>query len=567
MVDKIIAARMLQEIGLLLELKGENRFRARAYQTGARALEELRQPLATLVESKRLTDLAGIGPALAATLTEIAQTGRSAQLDRLKADVPRGALELMEVPGLSLKKIRELAASLGVDSVASLKQACLDGRVATVRGFGDKTQQKLLDEIERWERRDEVVRLVDAIEECEPLTAYLAGHPAVRHLELAGSLRRWCETVSDADYLAASDDPEAVLEHLLHYPKVVRTVSRRKGAATVRLSSGLYVELFVVPEAEFASALVRLTGSPEHVSRLAALASEKGLEPHALDAPARDEREVYARLGLSFIPPELREDRGEIEAAADGSLPTDLLTLADLRGMTHCHTVYSDGKNTIEEMARAAEALGMEYLTITDHSPTAHYAGGVPIDRLKRQWDEIAEVQEKVKIRLLRGTESDILADGSLDYPDAILEQLDVIIASIHSRYKMDEAAMTARLVRAMKLPVFKIWGHALGRLILRRDPIPCRVEEVLDAVAASRAAIEINCDPNRLDLAPEWVRKARARGIRFVISTDAHSIGGFSNLRYGVHMARRGWLRRGDVLNALDADSFARVVRPAQSP
>jgi DNA polymerase (family 10) len=232
--------------------------------------------------------------------------------------------------------------------------------------------------------------------------------------------------------------------------------------------------------------------------------------------------------------------------------------------MVHCHTTWSDGKNSILEMARAAEAMGMEYLTITDHSPTAHYAGGLPLDRLQRQWDELAKVQERVRIRLLRGTESDILADGALDYPPTILERFDVIIASIHSRLKMDEEAMTRRLVGAMRQPVFKIWGHALGRLILSRDPIACRVEEVLDAVAESRAAIEINGDPYRLDLAPEWVRLARRRGIRFVISSDAHSIRGLQNIRYGVQAARRGWLRRGEVLNALDAESFLRAVRPA---
>jgi DNA polymerase (family 10) len=264
------------------------------------------------------------------------------------------------------------------------------------------------------------------------------------------------------------------------------------------------------------------------------------------------------------VAPELREDAGEIEAALDGSVPEDLIAVADIAGMTHCHTVYSDGKNSVEEMARGAEAMGMQYLTITDHSPSAHYAGGVTVDRLKRQWDEIARVQQSVKVRLLRGTESDILEDGALDYPDAILEQLDVVIASIHSRMKMDEATMTRRLVTAMRQPLFKIWGHALGRLILRREPFACRVDEVLDAVAESRAAIEINGDPYRLDLAPEHVRRARQRGIRFAISTDAHSTGALHNLRFGVHTARRGWVRRGEVLNALSVDEFMRAVKPS---
>ena len=247
-----------------------------------------------------------------------------------------------------------------------------------------------------------------------------------------------------------------------------------------------------------------------------------------------------------------------------GTLPRDLVTAADIRGLVHCHTVYSDGRHTVEQMARAADALGMEYLTITDHSPSAAYAGGLPVDRLKAQWEEIARVQESVTVRLLRGTESDILADGGLDYPDDILEQLDVVIASIHRRHRMDADQMTQRLVRAMALPCFKIWGHALGRLVLSRPPIECRVEEVLDTIASSRAAVEINGDPRRLDLPPRWLRAARERGIRFVVSTDAHSVAEIANVRYGVAMARRGWVRRDEVLNTLPAEAFARAVAPA---
>ena len=561
MIDKFAVARALREIGLYLELKGENRFRARAYETGARAVEELREELGTLVDEERLTSVAGIGPALAATIAEIWSTGRSQQLEKLQKELPPGVLELAEVPGLSLKKIQQLSTALGIDSVESLKRACAAGRLAEVKGFGAKTQQKILEGIERWERRDERVRLVDAVDDAEAIRAYLAAHPACKRVEIAGSLRRWRETVSDADFLVASDEPAEVINRLINYPAATRVVVQEERKAIVRLSNGLHVELHVVPDADFAAALVRLTGSPAHVARLEAIARDKHV---ALDAPAADERQVYARLGLAYVAPELREDRGEIEAALDGSVPQDLVTLDDIRGMTHCHTVYSDGKATIEEMARAAEAMGMEYITITDHSPAAHYAGGVTLDRLKQQWDEIARVQEKVKVRLLRGTESDILEDGALDYPDAVLEKFDVVIASIHSRMKMDEEAMTRRLVNAMRQPVFKIWGHALGRLILRRDPFACRVDEVLDVIAESRAAIEINGDPYRLDLAPEHAQAARARGIKFVISTDAHSVGNLHNLRFGVHIARRGWIRRGEVLNALPADEFARAVRPA---
>jgi len=371
----------------------------------------------------------------------------------------------------------------------------------------------------------------------------------------------------------ASRDGEAVVEHFLAMPQVAAVVEREGRRAHVRLADGVHAHVEAVPPPEHVPTLVRLTGSSAHYEKLQARAEAKGLvlseraltprRGHAVALP--DEAALYRRLGLQYVPPELREDEGEVEAAAAGALPEDLVEESDVRGLVHCHTYYSDGKHSVEEMARGADALGMEYITITDHSPTAHYAGGLDEDRLKRQWDDIALAQEKVKVRLLRGTESDILADGALDYPDRIIEQLDVVVASIHNRYKMGEDEMTRRLVRAMRLPVFKIWGHALGRYVRSRPPIACRVEEVLDAAAASKAAIEVNGDPHRLDMEPRWLRKARERGLRFVISTDAHSVRALQNFRYGVAMARRGWVRRGEVLNTLASDAFRHAVKPTQ--
>jgi DNA polymerase (family 10) len=282
-----------------------------------------------------------------------------------------------------------------------------------------------------------------------------------------------------------------------------------------------------------------------------------------LKASVTTEEEIYAELGMQYVPPELRENGGEVEAALAGDLPEDLVEIGDVRGMVHCHTNYSDGKHTIEEMARGADALGMSYLTITDHSPTAFYAGGLKEEQLYRQWEEIDYVQEKVKVKLLRGTESDILANGSLDYPDRILDQLDVIIASIHSRYRMDESQMTERITTAMRQPWFKVWGHALGRLIQHRPPFNCRMEEILDVIAESAAAIEINGDPFRLDMPPEWIREARKRRIKFVISTDAHSVNGMKNLKFGVGIARRGWVTRDEVLNTMEMPLFRVAVKP----
>jgi DNA polymerase (family 10) len=335
-----------------------------------------------------------------------------------------------------------------------------------------------------------------------------------------------------------------------------------------RIAGGMTLKIDVAAPEHFGTALVRATGSERHVALLEALAEARGtsLFPENTAVPllrAATEPELYAALGLGYVPPELREGRAELQTAEDGDAFRGLVELADVRGVIHCHTVYSDGKNTIEEMARAAESLGMAYITITDHSPSAFYAGGLDVERLKRQWDEIAEVQERVNVRILRGTESDILADGALDFPDDVIEQLDVVIASIHSRLRMDREQMTARLVRCMSLPVFKIWGHALGRIVLRRPPIDCDVEAVLDAAAASRAAIEINSDPYRLDLPPEWLTQARARNIPFVVSTDAHSVRGLRVLHYGVGLARRAGIRRSEVLNTLGASEFAAAVKP----
>ena len=279
----------------------------------------------------------------------------------------------------------------------------------------------------------------------------------------------------------------------------------------------------------------------------------------------RSEAELYERAGMQYVEPELREDQGEIEAAVEEKLPDDLLLLDDIKGMVHCHTTYSDGKHTLEQMVRAAEEMGMKYITITDHSPTAFYAGGLKAEDLYRQWDEIDELQSNVKIKILRGTESDILADGGLDYPDRILDQLDCIVASVHARYKMDSRKMTERIVTAMRQPVFKVWGHALGRLLQRRPPFECDIERILDVIAESKAAIEINGDPYRLDLEPRWVREARKRKIKFVISVDAHSMGALNNLKFGVAMARRGWVTKREVLNTLPPASFMQAVRPEQ--
>jgi DNA polymerase (family 10) len=596
MLDKFEVARALREIGALLEIEGENPFKVRAYENGARALEGLAEDLGAAVAGGRLTDVPGIGEALAKKIADLHQTGTTPLLDRLRAEHPPGLLALLQVPDLGPKKLAVLRASLGIADVAALEAACREGRVRGVKGFGEKTEARILEGIARLRARaaDHRILLAAALEAADALLAHLRRSPAALEVALSGSARRGKETVGDLDLVAASREPAALSAHLLAYPLVQGVIAKGDTKTSVRLASGLQVDLRIVPPEDFATLLHHLTGSKAHHVRLRGIAREQGYtlsewglyrllpreagERDVLD-PARSEREnldparkvpiesepaLYAALGLQFVPPELREDQGELEAARARTLPEDLVALEDVRGFVHCHTVWSDGRATVEEMARAAEAAGCDYLTITDHSSAAGYAGGLDRDRLLRQWEEIDRVQEKVKVRLLKGTEADILEDGAIDQPDDVLERLDVVVASIHSRMKMDEDQMTRRLVRAMSQPVFKIWGHGLGRLLGEREPYACRVEEVLDALARSRGAVEVNGDPKRLDLEPRWIRAARARGIPLVLSVDAHSTAALGYLRFAVLTARRGWARRGEVLNTLPPADFARAVRPA---
>ena len=573
MADKIAVARALRELGMLLDVKGENPFKVRAYENGARTLEELPGNIDEVIAAGTLTDLPGIGEALAKKIEELARTGRLELLDRVRAELPAGVGEMLRIPDLGPKKIAALLAGLGIGSVPELEAACRDGRVREVKGFGEKTEKKILEGIHRMRMASTRVRLSDAREIGGHLVRYLRATGVADQVELAGSARRWKETVGDLDVVAGSRQPQVLSDALTAFPGVESVVAKGDTKTTVHLAGGLSVDLRVVPPEEFPSLLHHMTGSKEHHVRLRGLARDRGftLSEWGLErldgggkVPLASEADVYRALGMQFVPPELRQDSGEIEAALQGKMPSDLVELDDVRGMVHAHTNWSDGRASLEEMALAAQDMGMEYLTVTDHSRSAAYAGGLDLERLKAQWDEMARVQETVKIRLLRGTEADILDSGLLDWPDAILEQFDVIIASVHSRMKMDAEQMTGRLLRTMELPVFKIWGHATGRLLLEREPYGLDMDKVLDAAATSRVAVEVNGDPHRLDMEPRHLRMARERGIPIVLSTDAHSVAGLSNLPYAVMTARRAWVRREEVLNTLPAAEFAAKVRPA---
>ena len=571
-LDKFAIAAALQEIAALMELKGgTNKFKARAYSAGARSLAGISADLGDLVPQDRLTTLPGIGNALASQIKQLYLTGESSVLKGLRQEFPPGIIELSTVPGLSIAKIKQLHEGLGISSVEELKNAAETGRIRTLKGFGEKTEAKLVETLSDHTKRSKKpkrLHLHRALRTAEQLQNYLSTARGLKKLNLAGSLRRWNETVGTIKFVASTNQPDGLVGQFVRFPLIVQTVNQSDNRATVVLADGTRVSLVAVPPDEFAATLFAETGSAAHVSKITKLFStgktvkRRGKSAEMM-ASVDGDSEIYHHLGLPYIVPELREDTGEIEAALKNKLPLDLIEFSDIRGMVHCHTTYSDGKHSIEEMALAAEAMGMEYITITDHSPTAFYAGGVELDRLLRQWEEIDQVQEKVKVKLLRGTESDILANGALDYPDEVLEKFDVIVASIHSRYKMDSEKMTRRVVTAMQQPVFKIWGHAQGRLIQSRPPFDCDMLRILDVIAESNAAVEVNGDPFRLDMEPRWVREAVKRKIKFVISVDAHSTGALQNVKYGVAMARKGWVRKGDVLNALPLPQFKKAVKP----
>ena len=563
-LDKFGVAAALQEIAQLMDMRGgQYRFKAKAYNAGARSIQAVGD-LDRLVREDQLTTLPRIGSALASQIKQLYLTGESSVLNELRKEFPPGIIQLSLVPGLSLAKIKQLHDELGITSIEELKAAAEAGRLRDLKGFGAKTEQRLLEQIGKAKEKKprERLHLHHALNTAQGVIDYMKTNRDLEEISFAGDLRRSVETVGTIEIVASGKKPAELIEHFLSLPSIVSSERDGDNGCIAFLADSAVVAFTAVTPGEYPVVLFSRTGSEAHVDKVSARIMSGKKRSSRMP---RSEAELYERAGMQFVPPELREDHGEIEAAIKEKLPEDLLTFDDVKGMVHCHTTYSDGKHNLEQMVRAAEAMGMKYITITDHSPTAFYAGGLKAEDLYRQWDEIDELQSTVKIKILRGTESDILADGGLDYPDRILEQLDCIVASVHARYKMDSRKMTERIITAMRQPVFKVWGHALGRLIQRRPPFECDIERILDVIAESKAAIEINGDPYRLDLEPRWIREARKRKIKFVISVDAHSMGALNNLKFGVAMARRGWVTKREVLNTLPPASFMKAVRPEQ--
>jgi DNA polymerase (family 10) len=566
-VDRAAAALVLDEVAALLALEEAEPFRVGAYRTAAGALDHLDQPLESALASGALADLPGIGRGMIGVLTELVETGRSRLHDRLREETPSGVVSLRTVPGLGPKRVRTVREELGIETLDELREAAEAGRIAALRGFGPATQKRILDGIpfvdasvgrrrqpQGQATADRVIRFLEGLGALEVV--------GLRSVRLAGELRRGCETVDGIDVLAVAESPTELVEAFGSLP--LGPPERIDDERTrVRLADGAWLRLRCVPPDEAAVAWAYETGAVAHVAGLRDRADELGLR---LDAaalwrgderiPLEDEAALYAALELEWVPPELREGRGEVAAAVEGRLPR-LVEYDDLRGTFHCHTTWSDGRGTVAEMAEGALARGWRYLGIADHSPSAGYAGGLSVDALRRQQREIDAWNRSRggELRLLKGVESDILRDGSLDYPDDVLAGCDYVLGSVHSGFRMDGAAMTRRIAAAVENPWLDILGHPTGRLLLTREPYAVDLGAVVDAAAGAGTAIEINGDPHRLDMDWRYWPRAKTRDVRCAVNPDAHSVADLGAVVYGVRMARKGGLEPEDVVNCWELE------------
>ncbi|MEK7793542.1 MAG: DNA polymerase/3'-5' exonuclease PolX [Candidatus Hydrogenedentota bacterium] len=560
MTNKEIAA-VLNDIAMLLELDGENPFKSRAYTNVARQIEGLDGEAAVLAREGRLREIKGVGDALEQKITELVTTGKLGYYEELRAKFPESLFELFKIPGLGPKRIPQFYTEKGIDSIEKLELACKDGTFEGMKGIGEKLIEKILEGIEFTKQFAGRHLFNEAYEEAQAIIDLLRAEKSVKRIDTAGSLRRRKEVIGDIDIICSSAKPEGVMKRFVEYEGVARITGHGETKSSVVLKNGIAADLRVVSDAEFPYALAYFTGSKEHNVVMRQRAKDRGLKLNEYglydgekNIPCKDEADIFKRLGLPYIPPEMREDMGEF--ALDET--PELIELGDVIGLIHCHTDYSDGRNTIEQMARAAHEHGYKYITITDHSQSAAYAGGLRPKTVVKQHAEIDAVAKRVKgIRILKGIESDILNDGSLDYPDEILETFDLVVASVHSKLDMDEKEATARVVKAVEDPYTTILGHPTGRLLLAREGFPLNYDKVFDACAANGVAIEINANCHRLDLDWRYVRRARDKGCKLSIGPDAHAIDQIDNMQYGVGIARKGWLTKHDVVNCMTAAQF----------
>ena len=569
-MDKEQVAEILVNIGTLLELKGENPFKTRAYLNAARSLETSNESLGRLVAENRLGEIKGIGEALQKKITELVQTGKLAYYEELKASVPPGLLEMLDIPGLGPKKIKALHDELGIQSVEQLELACKEDKVAALRGFGAKTQANLLEGIQRRRLYASKHLLDDALRTAEPLLDNLRLHPDVIRCSAAGSLRRHREIIGDIDLLVSARNPAGIIDYFTTQPGVLNVLAKGQTKASVLLEGGFQSDLRVVSDREFPFALMYFTGSKEHNIVLRQRAIDRGLrlneyglfrskeetrDPKLL-VPCRTEEDIFRELGLHDIPPEMREDMGEIALAEKEPLPR-LVQWSDLKGSLHNHSTWSDGHQTLEQIATSMVELGLSYWAITDHSKSSFQANGLDAARVRKQIQEIRELNrrladEGVRFRLFTGTEVDILKEGKLDFPDDLLAELDVVVASAHQRLAESEAETTKRLIRAAENPWVHMLGHLTGRLLLEREPYKVDQRAVIDACAETGTWIELNASPMRFDMDWRQWPYARSKGVKCVINCDAHRFEHAGFLRLGAGMARKGGLTKEDVINTL---------------
>jgi len=559
---------LLEEMAELLELDGANSFKVSAHSKAARALGDVGSDIEAYIQEGRIQDIPGVGKGLAAKIQEYHDAGRISELEELRERIPTGLIQMTRVPGLGPKKAKQIYEELNVESVEALQRACEQGAVAELKGMGAKTAEKILRGIEQYTRYSGNHRLDTARRAALPFLEELRRHDKVERVEIAGSLRRWKETVHDLDFVAATRSPGLVMDYFATLPGVASIIAKGETKTSVMLRGNIQADLRCVTGDQFPYALMHFTGSKEHNTRMRGRAKEYGLklneyglfpEGKKKSKPAKDEAEIYGHVDLAYIPPEMREDMGEMEAAEENRLPS-LIRREDLRGVLHMHTKYSDGKPEVEDYAKWAKQNGVEWMGISDHSQSLKIANGLSVDRLREQWEEIDKVNElygNKGVRILKSVECDILPDGSLDYPDEILSQLDFLIVSVHTHFNLSEEDQTQRVCRALENPHVTLLGHMTGRLLLSRDPYAMDQKAVIRKAAEEGVAIEINANPRRLDIDWRLIRFATDLGVRIAISPDAHIIEGLDDIDYGVAIGRKGWLTRDQLLNALSADEF----------
>tara|TARA_B100002019_G_scaffold56195_1_gene48282 strand:+ start:1722 stop:3446 length:1725 start_codon:yes stop_codon:yes gene_type:complete len=570
MREKIVT--ILNQIALILEIKGENAFKIRAYKNGSEIIENYGDDIIQITKDGKLGELKGIGKALASKIEEIVETGKLTYLDKLKLEFPDTFFDLFEISNLGPKKIKKLYDNLQIDSIDKLEASCKNNEISKISGFGKKSVEAILESISFRKSNSKFFRTGDIAPIAESILEFLRQLPQTSQAEIAGSYRRGKEIVHDIDFIVATKLPVEIINEFTEMPEVAQVISKGKTKSSVRLNNGLQCDLRAVKNSEFPFALNYFTGSKAHNVKMRSLAIKNGysLNEYALNSKTKtnedvinDESDLYKALGLSFIHPALREDQGEVEAAKDASLP-NLIQIENLKGTFHNHTTASDGKNSLSEMAEAATDLGLQYLGISDHSKSSVQANGLSDEELLQQVKEIKDFNDRNnnELTIFSGVECDILKDGSLDYNESVLSQLDYCIASVHSSFSLTENEMTQRVIKAIESPHVTMIGHLTGRLLLLRKPYDINVSKIIDACAKNNTIIEINANPRRLDMDWRWWKKAKDKGVKCSINPDAHKIEHFQYLHFGVKIAQKGWLESSDVVNCLPIDEIKKLLK-----